>query len=346
MHAMHMGFGIGALITPMIVNPFLAVLEFRDAKDATNATTQDEAIPADEFIVVRESRVHVAFITIGVSAAVLGLPFLVYPFVKCVRCIRYRLPRNDKTIASESVEAKDYFRRIIHSFNPATYANGNFQFGLFVFIMVLLLYINIVGAEQLFGNFIRTFSVDALKFPRNEASYLDTVYWGSFTLGRFMGSVFSHFLPIQNVLAVDLLTNLGAITLANVIATSSQGALWASTALVGFFIAPLFPAAIAFINTQIEVGGIVLTLVVFATGFGDLLYIWIEGVLYSSYGPHTILYVLLFAAIVICVIAFVMIAVGSRRGTRFKATEQTLVVRKGDSTVDYTHLEEDSSPSG
>ncbi|WAR06806.1 MFS4B-like protein [Mya arenaria] len=343
MHAMHMGFGIGALISPLIINPFLAVLQFKDTSELTNTTSY----PDQEFIVLQESRVQYAFVTIAICAAVLGSPFFVFPFVKCWRGGRDGYDHMDGKPETQSASS-GRTRRFLDAINPASYAGGDFKYGLTVFIIILILYMNLVGGEQLFGNFIRTFSVDELKFPRNEASYLDTVYWGCFTLGRFTGSVLANCVSIRKLFIMDLFLNLTAITLADIFATRNQSTLWAFTAIVGFFIAPLFPAGISYINTQIEVSGLVLTLVVFASGFGHLFYTWVEGALYESYGPRTILYAMQFSSIFVCLIALVFVAISFKRGDRLKDLEQNLVVNsKGDdSTISadmgYTQLDQTS----
>ena len=147
-----------------------------------------------------------------------------------------------------------------HLINPASYAAGS----LFVFIWTILYFINLVGGEQLFGNFIRTFSVDQLKFARDEASYLDTVFWGSFTIGRFLGSLLSHCIKIETLFPLDIIINLIAVTLLDIFSTDSHLALWAFTIVVGLSIAPLYPAAMSYINTQIQVGSIVLIVTIFA----------------------------------------------------------------------------------
>ncbi|KAH3729315.1 sodium-dependent glucose transporter 1-like [Dreissena polymorpha] len=330
MHVIQMGFGIGALIAPLIINPFLAVLELK-SDGLVNASSNDATLPGgSELTVIKESRVDVAFVTIGLCSATLALPFFFYPFVKCFRRHKDKYQNIDETEESTVAPAKNgIVKRVLIILNPASYADGNFTFGLTVFVFIILLYINLVGGEQMFGNFVRTFSVDELQFARTEASYLDTVFWGSFTIGRLAGSVLAYLISIRKLFLLDLFMNLLAITFADIFATRGKNFLWASTAVVGFFIAPLFPAGIAYVNTQIEVGGMVLTLVMFATGFGQLLYIWIEGVLYVAYGPRTILYALQFSAIFVFLISVIFVAISWTRKRYVNNEDQTLVVTSG-----------------
>lgn len=319
MHALHMGFGIGALAAPLLINPFLAVLDFNKPQvdNGTNVTTSS-VNTEEEFVIVEQSRVHLGFITIGVIVIFLSLPFFIYPFIKYFRRVKdIEYSNMDDDGVSQTMTFEDRKIKCLNMINPATYADGSFMFGLFVFVMVFLYFLNIVGGEQLFGNFIRTFSVDELHFTRNEASYLDTVYWGFFTIGRFTGAVLAHFASIRSLFVTDMFLFLLISTLADIFAAKSKGTLWAFSALVGLFIGPLYPACVSYTNAQIEVGGVVLTFILFATGLGQLFYVWIEGVLYDAHGPRTVLYAIQASAIVICAIVIVYVIVSNRRGDRF-----------------------------
>ncbi|KAL4233506.1 hypothetical protein ACF0H5_008187 [Mactra antiquata] len=349
MHATHMGFGIGALTAPLIANPFLAKLAFNDETSLTaiNGTSTNSS---SGFVVIEESRVHLAYVTIGVISALLSLPVFIYPIMKCCR-----LKGNnnyDSFDEDKSTKPTKSFRNFLRSIDPRTYASGS-GFGIFIFVIIILYFVNLVGGEHLFGNFIRTYSVDQLHFPRNEASYLDTIYWGSFTMGRLLGSLLAHCIHIRTLFAFDAVMYLLSVSLFNVFSANndSKAVLWAFTAIIGLLVAPLFPAGISYTNTQIEVGGVILTLVVFATGCGQLLYIWIEGVLYQDYGPQTTLYSMQTSSILVFIIAILFICFTYKRGDRFSDFRQSLVnnatkemdVNTGE--TGYTQLDKSSAES-
>ncbi|KAL4233504.1 ribosome-binding protein [Mactra antiquata] len=316
MHATHMGFGIGALIAPLIANPFLAVLDYSDSTQTLNGTTSSHVR------ILQESRVQLAYVTIGAVSAILSLPVLIYPILMC--CVKRLRDGYRRLKPEEARTSKRSFREFLSILNPATYANGSLKFGLFVFAMIVLYFVNLVGGEQLFGNFIRTYSVDEMHFPRDEASYLDTIYWGSYTVGRFLGSILSHFIHIKILIVIDAILYLISVTSLNIFSAkfNSKTVLWAFTAGVGFLVAPLFPAGISFTNTQIEVGGVVLTLVMFSSGLSHLLYVWIAGSLYDHYGPQTILYTVQTASVLVFIIVVIFVLVTHRRTDRFQQVRQ------------------------
>ena len=337
MHAIHMGFGIGALFAPIVANPFLAVLQF--STDNTTTTGGSLSTPAsvrygsETYYILRESRVHLAYVTIGVITFVLSLPFFVYPVYKCVTNYdaKHEYYDVDGNAGRQEITPKTWK----HLINPASYAAGSLKYGLFVFIWTILYFINLVGGEQLFGNFIRTFSVDQLKFARDEASYLDTVFWGSFTIGRFLGSLLSHCIKIETLFPLDIIINLIAVTLLDIFSTDSHLALWAFTIVVGLSIAPLYPAAMSYINTQIQVGGIVLIVTTFATGAGDFLYVWLAGHLYDTYGPRTVLYAIQVSATLVFILAVILRICGHFHGSRFETEGLT-----NEFDMEYTRLDD------
>ncbi|KAH3747130.1 hypothetical protein DPMN_181552 [Dreissena polymorpha] len=316
-----MGYGIGYMLAPLAINPFLAVLEFR-SDTSVNMSSNNVTLQRGW-----ESRVYVAFATIGLCVATLVMPLFVYSFVKCYRRNKNNYSNIDEPGASALSPSKNgIVKRVLAILNPASYADGNFKFGLTVLVFTVLLCMNINGIVMMFGNFVRTLSVDQLQFASTEAYYLDTVYWGSFTIGRFVSFVLSYFISTRKLFLIDVCMYLVAITFADIFATRGKIFLWMFTAAIGFFIAPITPTGIAYINTQIEVGGIVLTLVVLAFGFGQLLYMWIEGALYVTYGPSTVFYTLQFSAIFVCLISVIFVAITWTRKRSANNEDQTQVV--------------------
>ena len=321
MHAIHMGFGVGAMVSPLISNRFLAVLHFYDDGDpelhnqtvnGTTPYTVDVGGKVERFSILKESRVEYAYITIGLLTITLSLPFFIYPIFRCFSA-KIRAGYEDMEKA-KPISCK----MLVDILNPLTYTHGSKALGIFIATTSFLFFMNIVGSEQMFGNFIRTFSVDQLHFPRNQASYLDTVFWAGFTLGRLTGSILSHWIPIKTLVMMDVTLHLISVTLLDIFSANTKTALWIFTALTGFLISPLYPVFISFLNTQIEVSGVVITFVTFATGIGQFTYIWLAGALYENYGPRTILYGMQGSAILLFLIALVAVLRARRSADQTK----------------------------
>ena len=287
---LHVGYGVGALLVPIIVNPFLAVIKYKDEQGNHQSET---------FEVVEESRVHYAFVGVGVGSFLLALAFYYFQYrgtgdYKQVPTDEDANPKN-----SQSLPLRDML-------NPATYADGSFGFGIYMFVVLFVFYFNMTGSEEVFGHFVRSFSVDSFKFSKTQASYLNMVYWLSLTIARLFMSVISHYIPIRRLFKMQVFLHLVSTTMLNIYASRSAASLWMCTILQGVAISPLYPSGIAYGNTQMNITGVCLMVIVFAGSSGDLAYIWVAGKLYDTYGPSAILFALWFTGFVLmlCVVLF------------------------------------------
>lgn len=115
--------------------PFLAVIEVPTRKP------EDQPKDTEVFTVITETRVQAAFVTIGIGTIVLSLVFYYYYFIP-PSSEGYKQVSTD---INDTTRTKNFtFKEII---NPATYANGQFKYGLFVIYILFLYFFNMVGCE-------------------------------------------------------------------------------------------------------------------------------------------------------------------------------------------------------
>ncbi|XP_052811849.1 sodium-dependent glucose transporter 1-like [Mya arenaria] len=265
---LHMGFGVGALLGPLMCTPFLAVME------------QNGTQPVR---VVTKSRVHVAFLLIGIITLLVAVPFYSFQFTNH----NHSKNKNDsKTepmirVTSTSKTWKDHI-------NPASYADGNFTFGACVFLFISFYFFVLVGGEKTYVSFVRTISVDVFKLGKNEASYLNSVFWMSLTGGRFVGSFVSHFVSTRAMITVMVLLNAISSTLCNMYGLTDAQVLWVFTVLEGFLIAPMYPLGVAYSNSLINLSGFCLMLIALMGGLGDMMFLWSAGRVYDQQGAPAI----------------------------------------------------------
>ena len=298
---LHVGYGLGSLLVPVFVDQFLAIIVYRTDQKRNQ---EDKEIVT----VIKDTRVHIAFVTIGLGSVCLSLIFYYFHFMNDKSVSYSQLstdePTNtiEKGVEESAVKQKSFTDMI----NPGTYANGNFGFGLFMFIALSIYYVHMVGVEEVYGQFVRSFSVDSFNFSKSEASYLNMTYWLGLTVGRLCWSGISSFFTISNLFAFQIFIHAIATTVINIFAPTSAYFLWMGTAVEGFLVSPLFPTGIAYSNTLIEVTGVCLMVIQVSGSLGDLSFIWISGKLYDSLGPRSFLYVVQYIGIALtgCVILF------------------------------------------
>lgn len=271
---LHMGFGVGALTGPLLCSPFLAVV---------GSKTSDQN-QGSQFTVIKESRADIAFTIIGLFTICVALPFYIFHCTKGKTLVRDRT--ESQPISPGPVSKSSSYWSFI---NPATYANGNFTFGLYVFAFLSVYYFNIVGGEKLYGSFVRTIAVDVYKLEKTNASYLNSMFWVSLTVGRLVGSIVSRHMPVQKLILLQNVAHFCSVTAIYLYALRSVQLFWCLTILEGFAIAPLYPLGIAFGDSQIHLSGFCLMIVTFSGSVGDMTYLWAGGRMYDVYGPGAVL---------------------------------------------------------
>ena len=294
------GYGVGALLVPLLANPFLAVLEYSASVGEPHSGTH--------FKVIKESRVHYAFVAIGMASAALSSVFFYFHFKK--KHDKYDLlTTEDKSMRKSGSMT---FREMI---NPATYADGSFGFGFYILAVICLFYFSLVGGIEIYSHFIRSFSVDVFKFQKSEASYLNMSFWLTVAISKLFMSLAATYIPVRRLFKLQILFHVISTTIINLYASQSPSTLWLCTIIEGFFASPLYPGAIAYSNTLIDVTGVCLMVITFSGNIGDVVFIWVGGKLYDSYGPTVILRGVQIVGIMhlLCVFLF---KIAERRKTR------------------------------
>ena len=284
------GYGFGALLVPLLANPFLAVIEYPAAVGGQTI---------GQVKVIKESRVHYAFVTIGITSAVLSLVFFYFHFRK-KNGTKYEM------LAADDITRKKAPLSFLAMINPASYAGGSFGFGLYMLGVLFLFYFSLVGGVEVYSHFIRSFSVDVFKFSKTEASYINMSFWLTIAISKVLMSLAAVYIPVRKLFKLQVLLHVVSTTIINVYAYESASNLWICTILEGFFASPLYPAAIAYSNTLIEVTGMCLMVLTFAGNIGDMVFIWVGGKFYDSYGPRVILNGVQFVGVIhlLCVVLF------------------------------------------
>jgi len=132
--------------------------------------------------------------------------------------------------------------------------NGNAPFPLLPVALLVLAFVLYVGAEVGFGNWVYTYALRLGLGTEITSAYLNSAFWGTFTLGRLLGVWVSTRARAAAILFVDLmgcLASLGAILLW----PDSAPALWAGAIGLGLFMASVFPTTLMLAGERMRVTG-------------------------------------------------------------------------------------------
>ena len=154
--------------------------------------------------------------------------------------------------------------------------------GLFLFLYT--------GAESSMGNWIFTYGSKAAGLSPTSASYLNSIYWGTLTVGRLA------FIPLTIRLRprVILLSALGgALASATLLMVSREAglSLWLGVAGLGLSFASIFPTTLAFAERRITLTGRLTGRFFACSSGGAMVLPWLIGQFYETTGPRVLLWV-------------------------------------------------------
>ena len=337
MHALHLGFGIGSFIVPQIANPFLAVPAPSYDANTTNAslfgnpTTSAPEVTTVSYI--KDSRIEWPFLIVGIIAILESLAFHFYQFCG-------KGSRNPELSSDNEPEKAKSIKEII---DPATCASGNRLFGFQVFILLFLYFFQAVGGERIYGKFIRSFAIDQYNMDGDSASLLNTEFWISFSVGRFLGFILAWWIPIRILILLECTGGLITAVILNIFARDSTLALWILTVPMGIFIAPCFPSGVGWGDYHVKMSGFGITFLLLGGALGGVVYMWIIGHFYDTEGPLTLLYMLIAYGVLICCFAYTLTFISRGKANRFEETEKEVAPSNEKDQVMFTVI--DAPPS-
>lgn len=156
----------------------------------------------------------------------------------------------------------------------------------FAVALVITAFIFYVGAEVGFGNWIYTYAITLGLGTATSAAYLTSGYWGIFTLGRLLGIWLAAYLAPKRILFIDLIGSLFSIAII-ILFPESLLALWIGTALLGLFMASIFPGIIMLAGERMRITGAITGWFLVGGGIGGMSIPWLIGQAFVKISPQT-----------------------------------------------------------
>lgn len=141
-----------------------------------------------------------------------------------------------------------------------------------------------VGAESGYGNFIKTYTIIGDLGNELQANFLNSAFWGFFTLGRLLGIWVSTRLRALPLLYIDLAGCLASALLVFLF-PGSITILWIGTILLGIFLASIFPAMLALSDERMHVTGSMAGWFLVGGSIGGMFIPWGIGQAVARIGP-------------------------------------------------------------
>jgi MFS transporter, FHS family, Na+ dependent glucose transporter 1 len=170
-----------------------------------------------------------------------------------------------------------------------------------VFAAALFLFFY-VSAELSFGNWIYTYTITLNLADAAGAAFLNSGFWFSFTLGRFISiPLASRFKPVQ-LISISLA---GALLFALIpfIFPNSLTALWIVAIGLGLFMAPIWPGGFNLAGQSLALTATISSIILLGDSLGGMILPSSTGKIIEWVGAPAMVY-LVFASLVLNLIAF------------------------------------------
>ena len=143
-----------------------------------------------------------------------------------------------------------------------------------------------MGAEVAFGNWIYTYAVRLQMGSITQAAYLNSLFWGAFTIGRLVAIPIAARVKAQTIIWVDLIGSFICMS-AVLFFPSSITILWVAAAGTGLFFASIFPTALVMAEEHIALTGRVTSYFLIGSSLGGMVVPWLVGQIFEPVGPWT-----------------------------------------------------------
>ncbi|XP_013392873.1 sodium-dependent glucose transporter 1A-like [Lingula anatina] len=335
MQALHFTFGIGALLAPVIAEPFLSKrMSIGDNETSTwilpNDTSvghgEDESLsrnnmasvamelPNDTALSIHddnrnetlilntremwtETDIAYAYIVTATLLLCSGGLFM----VTCIQeqsCFSWKRQDAKKRKGSEAVRN-----------DPIIFK------GVFLVLMAFF-YLLYVGLELSFSALVTTFGFRILNWPKPKAAHLTTVFWGLMSTSRGFSILLSKFVSSTIMIATDLALIVVAMLLLTFLIGKHEIVMWLCTALYGLGMGSLFAAGISWAERYIHVTG--KTTIMFYVGscVGKLGFPPIFGYFFPINGMYFV-YIMLGGAIGKVCLFLILYVLAHKQGERY-----------------------------
>ncbi|XP_053393330.1 sodium-dependent glucose transporter 1A-like [Mercenaria mercenaria] len=319
----HLGYGLGSFLTPLYSDPFLGemIQNTRDSditlNDTNNfRTTSISPDRSEETYYITNSKIEYAYAISGIATASLSVAYFVFQMIenkfikqadinsvqnkKVENELRNEIAiRKEKELARDKeselrVKIKDgkcnKLKAMLQMINPASCAKGRFWYGFSILSSMFFHFGNVGGGQYLVSQFVRSFSIDQLKFSSTDGTMINTSYWISFSSGRFLFFVLAKWVSVKVLIFVETFGAMCCAVVMAIFANDNSIALWVLIQLVAFFWGPMWPTGVAWTDYHMESTGMGMASQMFGASVGSIFHKRLNGYLYDNIGQVTYLY--------------------------------------------------------
>ena len=297
LHALHFGYGVGALIAPQLALPFIAqhipfinstsnsvsqntsftqergmYTQTADVTPLMNITMTGASVPS------RHSQIEIPYGISGSFAVILCISFSVFH-------MRETYMKNRKTYHNIPNSGKGLTQPAKRKWHGCCNKDNDSLHMLYLAVMFLTFF-NCNGVLNAFSKFLYIFATEGdLQMSHTMAASLNSAFWLAFTVGRGLGLVLSRWISPNIMLCAEVIVNVISGVLLFIWGDSVPLMLWINSCVFGLSMGPVIPTAFACANLYTRLNGTVVSVFFISVASGPLVSQWLTGYLFQLYGP-------------------------------------------------------------
>ncbi|XP_017570290.1 major facilitator superfamily domain-containing protein 4A [Pygocentrus nattereri] len=320
LQVLHFFVGLGALLSPLIADPFLSDTDCVLGNGTSNSTSMMRHmrnklagrhvynVSHFEFHTEGEVVTNVSYAFWIMALINLPVPIAVLVLMyreRVVTCCSEHSPRlldGDVHMRTIKMPRGSEQLDVTSQEHPESTGHRNMRnccqlnrlnelplsfFGLHIFGgMVLFFSDGIVGS---YTGFVYTYAVaPPMNLPHKTAGYLTSVFWASITVGRLASIPLSYRIKPVRLLMFNQVGVIVTLFLLLILYMSSVF-LFIGTCFLGLFISSIYPCMLAFTEDILDYKGCATTVLVTCAGMGEMLLQLLVGSVINSYGSYSFL---------------------------------------------------------
>ncbi|XP_056293657.1 major facilitator superfamily domain-containing protein 4A [Pseudoliparis swirei] len=309
LQVLHFFMGLGALVSPLVADPFLAedvcvqganwtanasapvdLLHLRSSlagQGAEIGNISHYPMHTEGVVVTRVSYAFwiMALINLPVPAAVLTLIYH-ERLLPCSGNSPRLIHRDSLSSTSPTGDSVHGHRRCVRCCDPAKFRDRPASFLLIHALGGAILFVTegIIGA---YSGFVYTYAVSPpLRMAHKTAGYLDSTFWASITVGRLAFIYLSYKYTAPRLLIFSLVGVILVQCLLLIFFTSGVF-LFIGTCILGLCISSVFPSMLAFTEDMLDYKGCATTVLVTSASTGEMMLQLLVGSVIHSGGSYT-----------------------------------------------------------
>lgn len=150
--------------------------------------------------------------------------------------------------------------------------------------LIILFFFLYVGIEIGFSGWIYTYAIEQAKFTAAQAAFLNSGFWGAFTLGRLISIPLAARLRPRYLLLGELLFATVCVSLV-LLWPASSIILWIGVCGTGLAICAIFPVILTWAGRHMKLTGRVTSWFFVGASIGAMFFPWFIGQLFEGTGP-------------------------------------------------------------